>query len=538
MEKMKIKERRGISPVWILPLVALCIGGWLLYKGIRDQGIDITVYFDDATGISQGKTQVIFKGIPVGIVQDVGVDRELQRVVVHIEMVKESESRLVEDMKFWVVKPEVSADRIAGLDTLMGGTYIGVLPGQSEKSTRTFEGLSSPPPLPPDTPGLRLALLASDSGSMSVSSPIYHRKIKVGEIVSIDFTEKHDQVEIGILIYKEYANLVNDSTVFWNMSGIDIDANLNRVHLRIGTLSTLLSGGIAFATYPGAKGIEASKTFTLHDNAQDAKLSRGMKLTLRFQNIRGVNVGTPIRYNNVDIGEVVKVELDDNYTSLTATAYTIKEARELFKKDTYIWLVTPKISLGGIENISTALRGPFLDVQPGNGKKATDLVVHGVPLVKKTYDKGLTIIIGADRPDSLNVGSPVYYRKVQVGTILHIELAPDAKNVRMTVGIDHQFSALIRQNTIFWNASGVRVNGGLIKDIKISTESMEALFTGGISLAIPEADPGNPVSSGHVFSLLAEPTNGWEAWHPEIWIGGASPPTATKKPGQSEKEQK
>ncbi len=536
MEQMTIKEKKGLSPVWLLPIVALCIGGWLLLRGIQDQGVNIIVYFDDASGVSQGKTQVIYKGIPVGLVQKVEIDRELKRVVAHIEMVKESEGRLVDDMKFWIVKPEVSADKIVGLDTLVGGSYIGVLPGQSKQSARIFEGLSTPPPLPADTPGLRLKLLAHDSGSLSVSSPVYYKKIKVGEVVSVDFTEKRDQVQIGVLIFKEFGNLVNGSTVFWNMSGVNFDASLNRVRLRLGTLSTLLSGGIAFDSIPDESKVDQGVEFVLYESQQEAKLSRGMKLVLHFKDIDSVNVGTPLRYKGVDVGEVVNVKLDDGYTSLTAEAYAFKAAKELFREETYIWLATAKFSLGGVENVSTVIRGPYINIEPGNGKQQSDFDVQGTAPVKKIYDNGLTIIIEADRPDSLSLGSPVYYRKVQVGTILHIELAPDARRVTMIVGIDQYYSALIRDNTIFWNASGVRVNGGLLKDIKISTESMTALFTGGISLAIPEEDPGEPVGSGHVFSLLVEPTSGWETWHPEIWLNGAVP-VADEQPVKDKKLQ-
>ncbi len=523
MEKMVIKEKKGISPIWILPLVALCIGGWLLFKGVRDAGIDIQVYLDDASGISAGKTQVIYKGIPVGLVQKVEVDQTLSRVVAHIEMVKESKDRLVEDMKFWVVRPEVSADRITGLDTLMGGSYIGVRPGNSTVHARVFEGLPEAPPLPADTPGLRLNLLSHDSGSMNVSNPVYYKKIKVGEIISVDFAENHAQVKIGTLIYKKYANLVNSSTVFWNMSGIIIDANLNRINIRTGTLSTLLSGGIAFDTRLDGSKIDPKQVFKLYESQHEAKLSRGAKLTLHFANTTSVNIGTPIRYKDVDIGEVVGVDLDKDYSSITATGFVFYEAEKLFRENSYIWLAKPKISLSGVENVGTVLRGPFLTVEPGSGESETEFDVQDSPPERKMYSKGLTVVLEANRPDSLKAGSPVYYRKVKVGSVLHIALSPDARNVRLTVGIDMKYAPLIREKTIFWNASGLRFNGGLMTEMKVSTESLEALITGGISIAIPEEDPGEAVQNSHVFSLLPEPTKGWDSWRPEIWIGPQVP---------------
>ena len=112
MQQPEIKKRKGISPIWILPIVALLVGGWLLYKGVRDAGIDIVVHFESAEGITAGKTKVIYKGIPIGIVRDMSVNRDMGSIALEIEIDKKAEKELVEDVKFWIVKPEVSAGRI------------------------------------------------------------------------------------------------------------------------------------------------------------------------------------------------------------------------------------------------------------------------------------------------------------------------------------------------------------------------------------------------------------------------------------------
>lgn len=122
MDTPIIRKRRSLSPVWILPLVALCIGGWLLHTSMRDAGINITVHFEDATGINPGKTKVIARGIPVGTVQKINIDEGMQGVSLVIAMDNQVRSALVEDTAFWIVKPEVSAGRISGLDTLFGGS--------------------------------------------------------------------------------------------------------------------------------------------------------------------------------------------------------------------------------------------------------------------------------------------------------------------------------------------------------------------------------------------------------------------------------
>jgi len=105
MDKPLISKSQRFSPIWILPLTALCIGGWLLLVTIRDAGFNITIHFDSAEGITAGKTVVMYKGIPVGTVDDMKVDDDLQGVTLQIKMKKRCSKALSEDTKFWIVKP-------------------------------------------------------------------------------------------------------------------------------------------------------------------------------------------------------------------------------------------------------------------------------------------------------------------------------------------------------------------------------------------------------------------------------------------------
>ena len=109
-----VKKKRGISPVWILPIVAVAICGWLLYKSYMESGIDVEVYFSDASGIVPEKTQVMSMGIPLGKVKALEPDLENRKVRVVIEMDRSTEPFLVEDLKFWLVKPKA-----ADLDRLL-----------------------------------------------------------------------------------------------------------------------------------------------------------------------------------------------------------------------------------------------------------------------------------------------------------------------------------------------------------------------------------------------------------------------------------
>ncbi|HBN27262.1 MAG TPA: MCE family protein, partial [Desulfobacteraceae bacterium] len=142
MEAPLVKKRTIISPIWILPVVALVIGGWLIYKGVKDAGINIIVHFENAESVVSGKTQIIYRGIPVGTVMEVTVDENMTGVDLYIEMNSKTKNSLVEDTLFWIVRPEISAGRISGVNTLFSGSYVETRPGTSKLPAREFTGLA------------------------------------------------------------------------------------------------------------------------------------------------------------------------------------------------------------------------------------------------------------------------------------------------------------------------------------------------------------------------------------------------------------
>jgi len=365
--------------------------------------------------------------------------------------------------------------------------------------------------------------VAPDTASLSTASPVYYKKIQVGEVISVTLDKKINSVETEILIYKEYQELINDSTVFWNSSGVTIQVGFNKMQMQMDSLTSLLKGGISFESRNNSPPLDKNKELRLFKTKGEAILSRGSRYTFTFENMEGLNVGAPIRYKEVDIGEIATVELDKDLRSLIAVGYVYEKAEALFNEGTYVWMVTPSIKFSGIENISTAILGPYLTIAPGKGKAKNQFKIHPSPPLQKKYAKGLAITLQAERPDSLSKGSPVYYRQVQVGEVLDLELAQDSRTVNLIVGIEEAYTPLVRSTSEFWNASGIRITGGLMTEMKIATESLQALLSGGIAMAVPEKDIGMPVTSGHVFDLLTTPTEGWQKWRPEIQLSSKNP---------------
>ncbi|BCS97213.1 hypothetical protein DSLASN_28450 [Desulfoluna limicola] len=512
MKKATIKARRKLSPVWILPIIAILIGGWLVVKSVREAGYDIVVRMEDAVGITPGKTQVLYKGLPVGLVKKLTISKNLAYVDATIEMRKQSREKLVEDSRFWVVRPEVSVNQITGLDTLVSGSYIGVLPGKSNTLSSQFTALQEPPPALENAPGLHVTLLTNSSSSHEPGAPVLFKKIRVGEVLSSSL-EADAAIKINILIYKQHAHLVTSSSLFWDLSGITLKANLSDISLKIGTFKSMVAGGIIFETPEGGNPVSPGQTFPLYKDAREAQHADDVHITLRMPPHQGVNPGADITYRNVTIGTVNDVTLAEDMESLVAVAGITKKAAKLLRHGTYFWVITPEIGVSGIKNVDSILKGGYLKLVPGNGAPQREFTVYETPPVRINETTGLNLVLESKSLGSLKKNHPVYYRQVKVGHVTGSELSADRKKVYVYINIHKQFTDLISEHTKFWNVSGLRIKGGLMTKMKISSESFESLIAGGIALATPEMETmGKKVKKGHHFVLHQELDEKWLEW--------------------------
>ena len=140
-----IRKKKSFSIVWFIPIVALLIGGWLVYKAISEKGPVITISFESAEGLEAGKTKIKYKDVEVGVVESITLNKNLASVIVTAELKKGATPYLTDQTRFWVVRARLSAGEVSGLGTLFGGAYIGVDPSEAGTPLRTFKGLEMPP---------------------------------------------------------------------------------------------------------------------------------------------------------------------------------------------------------------------------------------------------------------------------------------------------------------------------------------------------------------------------------------------------------
>jgi paraquat-inducible protein B len=318
LPQAKITEKRSsISMIWLTPLIAALIGGWLIFEHFKEQGVIISVDFKRASGIEAGKTQVKFKDIQVGMVKDVQFSDALDRVIVTMEIQSKLESRLTKSSQFWVVRPRIGAGGISGLSTILSGAYVAIDPGAEGKPVKSFTGLEEPPGFVSDSPGSIYQLRSENLGSLSLESPVYYRDIQVGKVVSYDFSDDGRHVDIDIFIDAPYDRFVSGNSRFWNTSGVDIDLDSEGVKLDVPSLLSLIAGGISFTTpqdletYTKAP---AGMLFTLHEEKEQTRTEIStltVPIVLYFDDtVRGLSIDAPVEYRGIRIGTVKSISFE------------------------------------------------------------------------------------------------------------------------------------------------------------------------------------------------------------------------------------
>jgi len=312
----EVRRRSGPSLVWIVPLVVALVGGWLVYKTLSEKGPLITVAFKTAEGIEAGKTKVRYKNIEVGLVEGVRFSDDFANVILSVRMAQGSEAFVGRGARFWVVRPQLSVRGVSGLSTLVSGAYIEIEPGQGA-AQRHFEGLESPPVVRAEEAGTRVTLLSERLGSLDAGSPVYYRGILAGEVLGHELGNDQKSVLIFAFVRAPFDRLVRSNTRFWNVSGIDVDVSSEGLSVRTESMQTVLFGGIAFETPEAPELTKADLDgviFTLYEDREsidEKSFTQRLRFVLFFAgSVRGLNLGAPVEFKGIKVGEVVDVRLE------------------------------------------------------------------------------------------------------------------------------------------------------------------------------------------------------------------------------------
>src|SRR5574340_1139538 len=279
------RERLRFSMVWIVPLLALVVGAVLVVRSFMQQGPEITISFRNAEGLEAGRTEVRYKAVVVGRVLRVSLGPDRQKVLVRVRLERSAECT----------------------------------------------GLDSPPSVLRGEPGRSFLLRADNLGSLDCGSPVYFKRLRVGRVVGYALDRDGRALSVQIFIESPSESLVTTDSRFWNVSGIELQLNASGLTLNTESVASLLAGGIAFGSPPGASAAApapAGHAFRLFDTERAALApddGQPLQVRMRFaQSLRGLDAGAPIDLLGIEVGTVRRVmfggEMRDGKIIMEVTA--------------------------------------------------------------------------------------------------------------------------------------------------------------------------------------------------------------------------
>ncbi|WP_456450742.1 MlaD family protein [Hydrogenimonas sp.] len=484
------KSRGTLWLVWLIPLVALLMAGWLVYKHYADKGVEIVVTFGSGKGLEIDKTPLLYQGIKIGKVTHVDIDpKDLYKIRATITVDPRAAKYVTrKGTKFIKVEPKISITEVTGLDTILSGVYIDLYPaGRSKKEIVSkpirfeFEGMDHYPPKRYEK-GLYLTL-ESSKASVSLGAPVLYKDFIVGKV--IDKRLENGKILYSLFIDKRYEHLINAGTKFWKMSGLEIQANLAGVKVKIDSLATLLAGGIAFETPDGHFAREPNERYSLYDSQLDTHLDEGI-VTVVADKAYNVDPNfSGVMYKGFKVGKIVSLRYNTEKSQTIFKIKLSKKFRHLANEKAWFWIVRPILSIREVKGLDAVLSGPYIafDTLQVNAPRKSEFVLHEDPIPLKGQKIHLTAVYA----ESLKSGTAIFFRDIPIGQITKLNLVPGKKTLDIEATIYEKYVNFLNDSSMFYVKSGIEMDVSL-KEVHIESGSLETMVVGGVAMVTFDSD--------------------------------------------------
>ena len=327
----KVEEHSSkVSTVWLVPLFAILIGAAMLVNHYSNQGPKIEILFKNAENLVAGKTKIKYLNIDVGKITSIALNDDDTGVIANAQLDKSVSHLLVEDSQFWIVKPRIGASGISGLDTLLSGAYLGLIPGYSDNEATSFIGADGIPPTGSEVNGCRLVLRSESNQLLSEGTSIYYRGFHAGRIEQVELDLDDDATYYHVFIKSPYNELISTNTRFWDISGVTFESSTEGFKFHANSIESILSGSITFGLPDGVEEGEIpedGELYTLFNSADDAYKKSyvyGLNVVTSFDSsLRGLNVDAPIEFRGLKMGHVLKLDKERSVTADDGLSHVI-----------------------------------------------------------------------------------------------------------------------------------------------------------------------------------------------------------------------
>lgn len=476
----QIVKKRGISPIWFLPIFAALVGIWLLFNNVAHTKEEITIHFETADSIIVHKTRIRYKGVIVGTVKKIELNREGGvNVIASIE--SDAIFMLRTKTKFWLVSPKASLTAITGLDTVFTGSYINILPGEGAAENDFIATTEQPISIPDNA--LLVSLSSKNAGAISDGTPLFYKKIKVGKVVRVRLDKDGQFVHIRAFVTKKYSHLIKEDSKFWNISGLTANISQAGLNVKLDSLTSLIAGGITFSSPQKSKNIDSNSEhkYRLFDDIEQAEA--GLNIELLLSNITNLPEGAGIIFKGLGIGKVTKIKYLTQEKQFIATATINPQFANMVTKNAQFWLEKTSLSFSKMKNLGNIITGDYIAFLPSETNEdspaATRFIVQEA---QKPAIESVVLKLITEDATGLSAGTPVSYQGIKIGNISALSFASNGRFIETSINIEKKYQYLVNKHSQFYLLSGLQVKGSLLKGIEVQTTPVENMLSGGIGL--------------------------------------------------------
>ncbi len=484
------KESKGFSLVWIAPIIAILITTGMIYKTYVDAGTRIKIVINNGDGIKDGKTPIMYKGIKIGVVEDIHIkEDDVSKLELNALINKAAAPGVTrEGNMFWVVKPKVSITEVTGLDTIVSGVYISVMPIKNSKDELYalpyqdhFIALDSPPV---DTfdPGLAIQINTLNKGDIAIGAPVLYNKQAIGKVEDKRLSADRLSIDLFIRIESKYADLVHTDSVFYKADALDFQANLSAVKFQMGSFASFIAGGIAMHNTPRAFAspqAEPNRIYKLYDHKDDILLSDDV-VVLMMQEHHDLSPNiSKVFYKGVEAGVVKSITYDPQKDSTRLSVKLHQKFRSFANAKAYFWIIKPQLEFDGISGLDTVVRGSYIRFSSSDIKaqKKDSFILHENP----PQPEGKHISLLAENMEGIKAGAGLFYHNVKIGSVNGYTINGDKKSFTIDLIILDKYLQLINASSRFYHHSGISLRADLRK-VSVETGSLETIMRGGIAV--------------------------------------------------------
>ncbi len=488
------KDKSGISLIWVAPIVAFLITAGMIWKNYVNAGTRISIVIENGDGIRNGKTPIMYKGIKIGVVEDIHIKED---DVSKLEISALIDKRAAEGVtrkgnKFWKVEPKVSLTEVSGLNTIVSGIYISVMPAANTKEQLHalpyedhFIALSSPP-VNVFSPGISVIVNTVDQGDIAIGAPVIYNKQAIGKVEDKKLSDDKKSIDLYLRIDTEYMDLVHKESIFYKKDALDIKAGLSGVKVRMGSFASFIAGGIGMHNDEGCLSspvVTDKERFRLYDSYEEVMLS-DEEIVLIMDEHKSIEPGiTKLYYKGVEAGLVQSLKYDPIQNKTRVYAKVHNDFRSFANKAAYFWLVEPKLRFDHVEGLDAILKGNYINFVSTDIDSLTrsSFVLHGRGPIKE----GTRISVLTDDLKNLKEGAEVSYHGIAIGAVAAYRINEDKRSFTIDLIVEPQYAQLLNSSSVFYHRGGMEIKAGL-DGIDMRTGSLESLLRGGIGVETPD----------------------------------------------------